>query len=241
MDESLSVCVPFYPWYREHDRSREVIDTLVEGLNNCRGVKNIELSLTDGGVVDVWGRGRIHYSKEFENEIKSKFNGKLNYTLDERCIHYDVDKTPRFWLSMAVKNSIEKASSEKILILGIDCYACEDLLYRYDKYVEAGTAWIIMPYNVPYGAILEIKNHPGYGWHTAKGITGILKGDYDSIGGFETKFLKNKSDSVFYMKIRRNMNVIERKEIGFYHINHPGSNYSRIWKLKDVIEHAQKN
>lgn len=230
---SLSICVPFYPWYREYDRTQEIFDVLIKGLNRCRDVENFELSIIDAGVLDVWGRGRIHHSREFEVKLANEFKGILKYKFDEESIHYDDKKVPRFWAAKAIDKSVRQSSSDKILIFGIDCFAPTDLLERYNKNVKDGKPWIIMSYNIP--AFTKMEKGGSYsGWHTAKGIVGILKSDYNKVGGYDHKFIKDKSDSDFYVRMVKNYEIYVNKEDGFFHVNHPGSNAHRIWKIDNA-------
>ena len=87
----ISVCVPFYPWYREVDRSPEVFDVLVKGLNEADGARNIELCLTDAGVEDVWAKGkaRMWDHRAFHKRLHAEFKGRLNYMLCKECINVD--------------------------------------------------------------------------------------------------------------------------------------------------------
>ena len=227
---ALSVCVPFYPWYREHDRTSEVFDVLIKGLNKCDRVESMELCILDAGVVDVWGRGRIHYSRKFQVDLARSFKGHVNYKFDEGSIHYDDKGIPRFWVAKAVDNAVRNSSSDRILIFGIDCYASSDLMDRYDKNVSKGIAWVILAYNIPAFTKFE-KGGVHSGWHTAKGIVGILKKDYFRVGGYNPQYIKDKCDSDFYVRIAQKFKLVMNKENGFFHVNHPGSNAGRIWRV----------
>jgi hypothetical protein len=235
----ISVCVPFYPWYREYDRSHEVFDVLVKGLNKVKGAEELELCLTDGGVEDIWARrsekGRSWDAVTFKKRLKKEFKGKLNYSLAGALVHTSDNGNKRFWLVQGVIRSVRRASYENLLIFGIDCYAPEDLVERYSSIVKPGTAWVPLSYNVPQGAPLAITGGPGRCWHTARGIVGIKRQDYKAVGGYEGSLplISTQSDSNFYMRMVEKMEIVMRKEEGLFHVNHPGSNANKKWKLED--------
>jgi hypothetical protein len=237
----ISVCVPFYPWIRNHDRSEEVFDVLVRGLNKTSHAKSLELCLTDGGAEDIYTRNENkirHWDHEkFYERLKKEFKGKLNYKFDPKCVHKE-NGNRRFWLARAVAQSVKRASYENILIFGIDCHAPRDLAQRFSETVQEGISWVIFPFNVPQGAPLAI-NEPGgkgYCWHTARGIVGIKKSDYKKVGGYEKSLslISNRTDSNFFNRMVERLKVIKRREPGFFHVNHFGSNASKFWRLEDA-------
>jgi len=238
----ISICVPFYPWHRGYDRSEEVFDVLVKGLNNTTHAKSLELCLTDGGVTDIWARrnkgGRTWNSEAFEQRLKKEFKGRLNYSLTKALIHKDSGGARRFWLTQGVIRSVRRASYENLLIFGIDCYAPRDLVQRFNSTVKEGTAWVLLTFNLPRGAPLAINEAGGNGfnWHTARGIVGIKKSDYKKVGGYEASLplISTRSDSDFFNRMMAKINVVIRKEVGLFHVNHPGSNANRFWKLEDA-------
>lgn len=240
----ISVCVPFYPWARSYDRSHEVFDVLLPGLNKAAHAKSLELCLTDAGVEDIFvkrgdKRGRTWNSRRFHEKLKKSFRGKTNYTLDKECIHVSEDGSRRFWLAMAVAKSVQRATYDNILIFGIDCYAPRDLGHRFADTVKDGVGWVLFAFNVPQGAPLAINEvgGKGYCWHTAKGIVGIKKKDYDKIGGYEKSlpYISTRTDSDFYNRMTAGLDkVVIRKELGLFHVGHPGSNASRYWKVEDA-------
>jgi hypothetical protein len=233
----ISICVPFYPWHRKTPRHEEVFDVLVKGLNQVEGVESLQLCLTDAGAEDVWTRAnqRRWDSKAFCRRLRKEFKGHVSYLLDKESIHRDDKGHRRFWLAMAVVKSVRRAKYDNLLIFGIDCWAPKDLIKRYNEVVEPGTAWILFPYNVPKGAPLEITGGPGRCWHTAKGIVGIKKSDYEMVGGYEGCFplIRSKTDSNFYLRMKEKLVIVARKEEGLFHVNHNGSNASRLWELEE--------
>jgi hypothetical protein len=238
----ISICVPFYPWNRGYDRSEEVFDVLVKGLNNTSHAKSIELCLTDAGTEDIWSKrgaeGRKWDHEKFYKRLKDSFRGRLSYLLDKESVHVDEYGNRRFWLAQAVVKSVRRASYDNILIFGIDCYAPRDIVQRFMNTVEEGIGWVLFSFNIPKGApIIIVENMKGCCWHTAKGIVGIKKSDYDKIGGYEKSLplISTRTDSDFYLRMQEGLRkVMVRKEVGLFHINHKGSNASRIWRIEDA-------
>ena len=97
--------------------------------------------------------------------------------------------------------------------------------------MDYDTAWVLFPFNVPRGAPLVVEeNKQGHCWHTARGIVGIKKSDYNKIGGYERclSYISRSSDSVFFKNMNENLKkVIMRREFGLFHVGHPGSNANR--------------
>jgi hypothetical protein len=91
---------------------------------------------------------------------------------------------------------------------------------------------------VPQGAPLAITGGPGRCWHTARGIVGVKRQDYKEVGGYEGSLplISTNSDSNFYMRMVEKMEIVMRKEEGLFHVNHPGSNANKKWKLEEGEE-----
>lgn len=237
----ISVCVPFYPWYRECDRSEEVFNVMIKGLNQVDGVKKLELCLTDAGAEDIWidrkNPGRTWDQRAFHKRLRAEFKGAVNYSFDPHCIHNPEGGPKRFWLAKAVVKSVERANNENLLIFGIDCYASKDLMTRYQEMVREGKAWVPFSFNVPQGAELKVRETgKGFCWHTAKGIVGIKKTDYKKVGGYEEclDFIQRSTDSNFYNRMKKKIKVVEGREPGLFHVAHNGTNASRFWRLEDI-------
>ena len=237
----ISVCVPFYPWYRDYYRGEEPFEILIRGLNEVDGVKKLELCITDGGVEDVYinrkNSGRKWDHRAFHKRLRAEFKGGVNYTIDKECINVSKDGNRRFWLAMAVAKSIKRATNDNILIFGIDCYAPPDLVDLFTSIVREGTAWVPFAFNVPKGAPLEVvPTGPGFCWHTAKGIVGITKSDYNKVGGYEgcLDLIAMRTDSDFYNRMQKKLTIIQGRQPGLFHVGHKGSNASRFWRIDHV-------
>jgi hypothetical protein len=241
-EKVISICVGFYPWCRGYDRSEEVFDVLVKGINNTSHAKSIELCITDAGAEDIWirrdGKGRTWDHEKFYERLKKEFKGKLNYAFDPKCIHKDEAGNRRFWFAKTIVESVNRASYENLLLLGIDCYVPRDIVQRFLSTVEEGVAWVLFSFNIPKGAPLAIvETEKGYCWHTARGIVGIKKKDYRKVGGYEGSLplISNRTDSDFYLRICKGLKkVIMRKEVGLFHVNHYGSNANKLWRVEDA-------
>jgi hypothetical protein len=103
--------------------------------------------------------------------------------------------------------------------------------------VKEGQAWVLFSFNIPKGAPLLINETlKGACWHTARGIVGIKKKDYDKIGGYKESlpYISTQTDSNFFNRMKAQLDhVVTRREVGLFHVNHPGSNASKHWKVEE--------
>ena len=61
----ISICTHVYPWHREYYRANELINVLIHSMNKCENKHELELSVVDAGVDDIWrksGEKRKHGS-----------------------------------------------------------------------------------------------------------------------------------------------------------------------------------
>ena len=235
----ISVCTFFYPFYRGNDRTPEVSNVLIKSLNKCVGGESLELCLVDAGAEDVWGRSRRHDYERFFKDIKRRFKGKLQYLFCPECIYESEEGKKAFWGSLALNKAVEMASYENIILVGIDCYFPKNFIEKYNSIVKPGVAWVVRTHAIPRGAPLKHFNLPGFGYHGARGLVGMKKKDWESLGGYNTKYILRSSDSDFYrrMAVAGYELILERVE-DFYHIGHPGTNFSntRNWKWESVLK-----
>lgn len=237
----ISVCVPFYPWRKDYYRGEEPFEVMIKGLNQTENPRRLELCIIDGGVEDVFinrkNPGRAWDYRAFHKRLRAEFKGKVNYEFSSNCIHRDEGGTKRFWLAKAVAKSVKRATSDNILIFGIDIYASKDLMSKFYSIVKKGTAWVPFAFNIPKGAKLEVvSTKNGYCWHTARGIVGIKKKDYKKVGGYEKSLdlVATRTDSDFYGRMTEHLEVIKGREPGLFHVCHYGSNASRFWSLEEI-------
>jgi hypothetical protein len=234
----ISFCVPFYPWYREYERTQEVFDVLIAGLNNVDGVEDFELCLVNAAVVDVWNYSprnparfvsRDFNSYRFKHNICKKFKGNVRYLRDENSISWESDKDsgkPRFWVSKAIDTAVGMASNDYIVISGIDLYFMNGFQTEYFERVKEGSAWVI--FSTKSQRVKDIKlyesNELKRSYYTAKGIVGITKKDYYDLGGLDCSFIKDRVDSNFYERLEKsNLKLNVEYVDSVYHISHPGS------------------
>jgi hypothetical protein len=140
--------------------------------------------------------------------------------------------------------AVSMSKYDKIFITGIDIYLPVDFIGRYNDRVKSGTAWVPKAYAVPFGAPRKkATGIPGFGWYGARGIVGILKYDYRRIGGYPWKEkIMRSSDSIFYNRVRGNLNIVEGAEEGFFHIGHAGTNFSNTknWNWGEIKKKLTK-
>lgn len=231
----ISFCCGFYPWYRGFERTQEVFDVLIEGLNSMYGVEDTELCLVSAAVLDIWRPAprfnpRKFDSSEFEDKLKKSFKGKVKYLLDKGSIHWSKKKgspsVPRYWCSKSIAKSIEISSNDYIMIVGIDCYITDYFILDYFQNVAKGKAWVLIStkirsvddINFYKAGQLERK------YYSARGIIGIYKKDFYKIGGYDCSYLKDRADSVFFDRLdKSDIEIKEQKVNNVYHVSHPGS------------------
>ena len=226
----ISLCVPFYPWYRAFCRREEIFDVLIPSLNAMDGGEELELCVSDGGSEDVWKMHRKHDSFNFMYRIKNAFKGKVQF---DSSYQISVTKHVRWWLAKSISKAVEISTGSHLFIIGMDYWLPQDFIYRYHANVSEGSAWVVFP-----AGLKAVEDQARFWkdaipkqWHTAKGIVGITKKDYDKIGGYNyEQYVKDHSDSNFYHRMHSGgLAVTEKREIGFFHINHPGSHFRAIY------------
>ena len=234
----ISFCCGFYPWYREYDRSNETFDVLIRGLNTMHGVEDTELCLVSAAVMDVWRREyenpRSFNNEQFEEDIRKQFKGKVKYLLNESCINRDVTGTPRYWCSKSIDTAVKISTNDYIMIVGIDCYITGYFMSDYFERVKNGESWVLLSTgansveDIEYIEANQFKRF----YYTARGIVGMFKDDYYKIGGYDVNYLKDKSDSNFYLRLMESdLKVKEERVKNVYHVHHPGSHMGGASRL----------
>ena len=234
----ISFCCGFYPWYREYDRSQEVFNVLIAGLNTMYGVEDAELCLVSAAVVDVWRKDyqnpRKFDNEQFEEKIRKQFKGKVKYLLDEKCISRDTVGTPRYWCSRSISTAIEISTNDYIMITGIDCYYTGYFISDYFDRVSKGKSWVLLSTaascveDIEYIEANQFKRF----YYTARGIVGIFKDDYYRIGGYNNDYIKDKSDSNFYLRLLESDIIVKEEKVkNVYHVHHPGSHMGGASRL----------
>jgi len=217
----ISVCVPFYPWYRQHDRSEEVFTVLIPALVRA-GADNFELSIVDGGVTDIWGLNRAWDGPAFEARLRRAWPGRLVYTCTDAVLTPATHARPhRFWVAAAVNAAIRQSTSEYVFINNIDIEVPPDFCARYFEHVGVGRAWFPFCYNIR----ADMPRQPlGGGWRSARGLVGITAADYWAIGGTDEAFIKDRHDSDLYERVKARYAFTNEPLPGLFHIDHPGTN-----------------
>lgn len=236
----ISICTIFYPWWRQYDRTEEIFDALIGSMNKCKDKHLLELSVIDGGVLDVWGRRekREHDVVKFEERLRNKWKGKLKYSLDDTVIHYRSKGRKSFWVARAIDLAVKQASYEKILTIGIDCELPSNIIEVINNWVDPGKVLVLHCFHIRRDFPRVHKPYFG-GWRSANGITAIMKKDYLAVGGSEkTGMIKDKSDSLRYKKLKKTYNLKEIRAVGLFHVDHPGCNERRSefkgnWKKEE--------
>jgi hypothetical protein len=218
----ISICTIFYPWWRSFDRTEEIFDVLIDSMNKCKDKDLLELSVIDGGVFDIWGKERKHNAAKFEQRLSNEWKGKLKYSLDKSVIHYRSNERKAFWVARAIDLAVKQASYEKVLTIGIDCEMPHNIIEVINNWVDYGKVLVFNCFHIRRDFPRIHEPHYG-GWRSARGITAVMKQDYLAIGGAEdTGMIKDRADSLRYLKLKEVYDLKEIREPGMFHVDHPG-------------------
>lgn len=223
----ISVCVPFYPWYYDFDRTHELFDVMIPSMVRA-GVDNFELSICDAGIVDKYGdRARTRSVGEFAEQLHKAWPGELVYTCTDRAMTPPHHQYPaRVWISAAVNMSVYQSNHPFLWLNNIDIEMPADFVARYFENVSSGHPWFPKCYNIR-GDMPRIDDNGG--WRHGTGLVGITREDYIRVGGNDESYIKNRHDSDLFNRcsamfstpgeLERNRPLLK----GLFHIDHPGT------------------
>jgi hypothetical protein len=223
----ISICTPFYPYYRQYDRSNELFDYFIPALNRA-DYSQMELVLCDCGICDIWSeyhRPPRASIQDFWNRLRGLYKGKLNYCLTNQGLTPDEHRAPwRFWMANAVNMSIKNSSHDEIFIMNIDIEVPSNFVEKYHENVKPGQVWFPKCYHIKR---TDPRVEQNGGWRAARGLVGITKKDYWDVGGTDhVTYVKDRHDSDLYKRVVSKYNIVEGNLKDFYHIDHPGGNES---------------
>jgi len=234
----ISICTHMYPWHRKFKRSQELINVLIASMNKCNHKEELELSIVDAGTEDIWYKGknaRSHDSGEYLEKIKSKWKGKLQYTLDPMGLLSCKNGSDKLWLAYLSEKSVIQSSGKYIFTSGMDIYLPRDFVNIYLDNVYKGRCAVFLPYHVRKG--FPRKRTPTEGsFRSAKGLIGITRDDYIKNGGTNIKdYIRFRYDSERYTRFKKSLNMVVIKNQSLLHVDHPGcdegtSEYKGTWK-----------
>ena len=239
----ISFCVPYYPWYREYDRSEELFKVLIPSMIKA-GPENFELSICDAGIVNVWEDypARPYPINDIYARLKREWPGRLVYTATDRAITpKGHEREGRFWVAHAVNHAVWQSTSDYIFIQNIDIEIPEDFAEQYFAIVRENNFWVAKCYNIRRNFP---RVHQNGGWRKARGLVGMLRKTYNDVGGTDEKFIKDRHDSDLYERLIKRYDCIETCCEGLFHIDHPGtgeqtSEFKGTWpELPDGIGHV---
>lgn len=239
----ISVCTMFYPWYREYDRTEEIFDALISSMTKCDRKEELELSVVDAGVTDVWklkSPKRYHNNQAFYERVKKEWGGQLIYRYTSKGIHWK-DDVPRFWAARAIELAVLQSRSDRILTIGMDTTVPKNFVDFYYQNVDYGKVFTLIPWQLRRD--MSRTNREGYGnWYGAKGITCCMKNDYIKAGGTDYHtHIKDRADSTRYLRLKKMFDLKDVKLPGVLHIDHPGTNHGTsefkgTWKIPPKIK-----
>lgn len=223
----ISVCVQFYPWYREFDRTEELFRVMIPSMIRA-GAENFELSISDAGIDDIWGFNRRRDIWAFRERLRSEWKGDLVYSCTDRAITPPRHKhSRRFWVSAGVNIAVRQSTCEYLWLNNIDIEIPENFYTVYMENVGPGRPWFPKCYNIRADMP---RVSEGGGWRQGTGLCGIVRADFDVVGGNDEGYIKDRHDSDFFNRcMTRWCTTAESGERsrpllkGLFHIDHPGT------------------
>lgn len=224
----ITFCVPFYPWYRRYDRSRELLDIMIPAMNRCARRDELTLSITDGGIRDVWEGTRVHDTNAYLDAIRAVWKGPLIYTPTENGITPDgfcQDGQPRdgrVWIGRLVEDAVMQAQTEHVFINNIDIEIPENFVDVFETMVSPGRVWFPRCFQLHR---LSPRTSDQGGWRRAYGLVGITKTDYVNVGGTDyMKYIKNRHDTDLFNRCMVKYQCVHDVPLpGLIHRDHPGT------------------
>ena len=223
----ISVCVPFYPWYYDFDRTEELFRVMIPSMR-AAGPENFELSICDAGIVDKYGnRAETRSVGALAARLRKEWPGELVYTCTDRAFTPPHHEYPsRVWISAAVNMSVYQSNHPFLFLNNIDIEIPKNFVQGYFANVKDGSPWFPKCYNIR-GDMPRV--HEDGGWRHGTGLVGITRSDYLRVGGNDETYIKNRHDSDLFNRcsamfaepgaLERNRPLLN----GLFHIDHPGT------------------
>jgi hypothetical protein len=174
-------------------------------MNECNQKDQLALSVFDCNSKDV---------QDLKTEIEMVWKGRLVFHSEDRVF------TRAYTFSQAVCQS----EGSKVFICDADMTLPFDFVELYNKFVNKKTVWFPICFSLFSGKKREIEFGNGWWRGEGHGIIGILKVNYESLGGFDLGFSNwGGEDDDFFVRAHVNFKVIRKKCIGLFHNWHPPS------------------
>jgi GT2 family glycosyltransferase len=240
----ITVCVPFYRWYREHDRGEEIFDCLIASLNRCARRDELALAVCDGSTQDVYrlreGPERSHDADLFRQRLGHAWRGPLRYSLDPGMItrssipaglrragkpYWPKDlvehKPRRVWIAYGVNAAVRLALTPYVFVSNIDIEHPPDFVERFCAAVSDRRCWFPTTYHLRRDMPREVDRG---GWRTSgTGLFGMTAYNYWWLGGTNQMMtVKYGHDTELYARTQAYFLVQRDNVPGLFHIDHPG-------------------
>jgi hypothetical protein len=242
----ISVCVAFYPWHRQFERSEQLLDVLIKSMNMADNKYEMELCVGDAGVVDTFMAGRVHDPGQLFGKAGSLWKGSLQWIVDKEFIQPDRTGKENWSMSHCIQSAADISNGDYLFLTGIDITIPKNFVELYHSIVDDRRCWVPKCYKLLDGMEWRKYSRPEYarfvGWYGAKGIVGITKKNFYDMGGYPTQYRKARSDSEFFRIMNTRFDVYHENCDDMYHIGHYGSQGSKygIWTLDQLEDWLEK-
>jgi len=225
----ISVCTVFYPWTKEIERTEELFDALIPSIQRCEENNRIELSIVDTGTRDIFNRRRKHDWINFKERILKELP-TAKYQIADCLVGQ------KWHMSKALMIAAAQAKGELFFFSGIDLILPKGFVHMMDLFVGKGEVWVPLCYNLLPGQEWTIPEKPEEmnGWRVAKGIMGIRREDFYSVGGYPVEKIGFRVgiDNALLQKCSKKYKVNSVKCEGLFHLHHAYSKASLPGKIE---------
>lgn len=216
MNKKITICVGI------KNRSKPLVDYLIESMNNCIDKHFLSLSIFDCNSNDT---------ENLENLIKAKWDGELQFSKEDIS----------FSRSYAFNKAIMQSCSDYVFICDADMTLPTDFVHLFKYNVNKNKTWFPICFSLVKGRPRVIDEELNGWWRVnGFGMVGIYKKKLYDIGFLNEKFKDwGGEDNDLYNRIRGEK--IRSNCIGLFHNWHPSPYNMRVTPIKfRHIEHRKK-
>jgi glycosyltransferase involved in cell wall biosynthesis len=191
------------------NRTKALMDCLIQSMNNCIDNDMLSLSIFDCGSTDII---------DLENVIKQNWKGNLYFSKEDR----------KFSRSYAFNRAIEQCRTNYVFICDADISIPIDFVRKFRENVDICKTWFPICFSLLRGKE-KIIDEDNNGWWREKGfgMVGIHKSTFNNSGNLNENFIKwGGEDNDLYNRV----NGIKIREncIGLFHNWHPSPYNMRV-------------
>jgi predicted glycosyltransferase involved in capsule biosynthesis len=205
----IAICIGIF------NRTSQLLEYLISSMNACDDHDQLVLSIYDCKTSDV---------KDLEGAIRQMWNNTLTFK----------SENTEFSRSHAFNQAVRQSNSNKIFVCDADMTLPIDFVAQYNKHVASNTVWFPICYSLFRNKRREIANGNGWWRGEGHGMVGILKENFELLGGYKLNFDKwGGEDDDFFIRAHRHFKVIRNKCWGLFHNWHPPD---QQWGGRDVCD-----